>query len=60
MLAVTQRARDRFWLAETLIEQNRRPVADAELVRVLTFYRAGGRDRYILAERPITASASQT
>jgi hypothetical protein len=56
--AATEEARDRLWLAEWLIEQNRRTEADAELQRALAFYRLVGATRYIReAERLLAASA---
>jgi class 3 adenylate cyclase/tetratricopeptide (TPR) repeat protein len=56
--AVTQEARDRLWLAEALIEQNRRAEADVELQRALAFYRSVGAARYIReAEGLLAASA---
>jgi class 3 adenylate cyclase/tetratricopeptide (TPR) repeat protein len=58
MGASTEEARDRFWLAEALIEQNRCSDADAELQRALVFYRAVGATRYIReAEGLLAASA---
>jgi class 3 adenylate cyclase/tetratricopeptide (TPR) repeat protein len=58
MGAVTEEARDRLWLAEALIEQNRRPEADIELQRALAFYRSVGATRYIReAEGLLAASA---
>jgi class 3 adenylate cyclase/tetratricopeptide (TPR) repeat protein len=58
MGAATEEARDRLWLAEALIEQNRRTEADVELQRALTFYRSVGATRYIReAEGLLAASA---
>jgi len=58
MGAVTEEARDRLWLAETLINQNRRAEADVELQRALAFYRSVGATRYIReAEGLLAASA---
>jgi tetratricopeptide (TPR) repeat protein len=58
MGAVTEEARDRLWLAEALIEQNRRSEADVELHRALAFYRSVGATRYIRqAEGLLAASA---
>jgi class 3 adenylate cyclase/tetratricopeptide (TPR) repeat protein len=58
MGAPTEEARDRLWLAEALIEQNRRAEADVELLRALAFYRSVGATRYIReAESLLAASA---
>jgi len=58
MGAVTQEARDRLWLAEALLEQNRRAEADVELQRSLAFYRSVGATRYVReAEGLLAASA---
>ena len=58
MGAATQEARVRLWLAETLVEQNRRGEADVELQRALAFYRSVGATRYIRqAEGLLAASA---
>jgi tetratricopeptide (TPR) repeat protein len=45
--AATQEARDRLWLAESLIARNRRVEADIQLQRALVFYRSVGANRYI-------------
>jgi DNA-binding SARP family transcriptional activator/class 3 adenylate cyclase/tetratricopeptide (TPR) repeat protein len=45
--AATQEARDRLWLAEALIAQDRRAEADIQLQRALAFYRSVGATRYI-------------
>jgi hypothetical protein len=47
MGARTEEARDRLWLAEALIEQDRRAEADSELERALFFYRSVGATRYV-------------
>ncbi len=58
MGAVTEEARDRLWLAESLIKQNRRAEADIELQRALAFYRSVGATRYVLeAETLLAVSA---
>jgi class 3 adenylate cyclase/tetratricopeptide (TPR) repeat protein len=58
MGALTEEARDRLWLAEQLIGQNRRAEADVELQRALGFYRSVGATRYIRqAEGLLAASA---
>ena len=58
MGAATEEARDRLWLAETLIEQGSRAEAEVELQRVLAFYRSVGATRYIReAEGLLAASA---
>jgi class 3 adenylate cyclase/tetratricopeptide (TPR) repeat protein len=58
MGATTQEGRDRLWLAEALIEQNRRADADVELHRALDFYRSVGATHYIRqAEGLLSASA---
>jgi AAA ATPase domain len=58
MGAVTQEARDRLFLADALIDENRRAEADGELRRALAFYRSVGASRYIReAEGLLAASA---
>jgi class 3 adenylate cyclase/tetratricopeptide (TPR) repeat protein len=58
MGATTEEARDRLWLAEALVEQNRRAEADVELKRALAFYRSVRATRYIRkAEGLLAASA---
>jgi tetratricopeptide (TPR) repeat protein len=58
MGAVTEEARDRLWLAEALLQQNRRAEADHELQRALAFYRSVGATRYIReAEALLAVSA---
>jgi class 3 adenylate cyclase/tetratricopeptide (TPR) repeat protein len=58
MGAASEEARDRLWLAEALIHQNRRADADVELQRALAFYRSVGATRYIReAEGLLAASA---
>jgi DNA-binding SARP family transcriptional activator/class 3 adenylate cyclase/tetratricopeptide (TPR) repeat protein len=58
MAAATEEARDRLWLAEALIDQNRRAEADVELQRALAFYRSVSATRYIReAEGLLAASA---
>jgi len=47
MGALSEEARDRLWLAQELIEQNRRAEADVELQLALAFYRSVGATRYI-------------
>jgi class 3 adenylate cyclase/tetratricopeptide (TPR) repeat protein len=58
MGAATEEARDRLWLAEALIEENRRAEADVELQRALAFYRSVGATHYIRkGEGMLAASA---
>lgn len=58
MGARTEEARDRLWLAEALVREQRRPEADVELHRALAFYRSVGASRYIReAEALLSASA---
>jgi tetratricopeptide (TPR) repeat protein len=58
MGAVTEEARDRLWMAEALVKQNRRAAADTQLQRALAFYRSVGATRYIReGEALVTASA---
>jgi len=45
--ARTEEARDRLWLAEALIEPDRRAEAGSELERALSFYRSVGATRYV-------------
>jgi hypothetical protein len=58
MGAVTEEARDRLWLAESLIEQNRRAEADVELQRALAFYRSVGATRYIRQAQALLAASA--
>jgi class 3 adenylate cyclase/tetratricopeptide (TPR) repeat protein len=58
MGATTEEARDRLWLAEALIEQNRRAEADIELQRALTFYRSVGATRYIREAEGLLATTA--
>ncbi|MGA9114209.1 MAG: hypothetical protein WB802_10505 [Candidatus Dormiibacterota bacterium] len=46
MGAVSEAARDRLWLAERLVAEDRRPEADAQAQRALAFYRSVGATRY--------------
>jgi hypothetical protein len=58
MGARTEDARDRLWLAESLVKQGRRADADIELQRALAFYRSVGATRYIReGEALLSASA---
>ncbi|MDQ6821867.1 MAG: hypothetical protein M3076_16280 [Actinomycetota bacterium] len=58
MGAVTEEARDRLWLAQALINQNRRAEADVELQRALAFYGSEAATRYVReAEGLLAASA---
>lgn len=47
MGARSEEARDRLWLAEALVREQRRAEADIELHRVLAFYRSVGASRYV-------------
>ena len=58
MGAVSEEARDRLWLAHTLVEQGRRTEADAELQRALTFYRSVGATRYIREAEALRAASA--
>jgi class 3 adenylate cyclase/tetratricopeptide (TPR) repeat protein len=58
MGAVSEGARDRLWLAEDLIKQNRRTEADVELQRALTFYRSVGAIRYIREGEALFAASA--
>jgi hypothetical protein len=58
MGAVTEEARDRLWLAEALIDQNRRAEADVELQRALAFYRSVGATRYIREAEGLRAASA--
>jgi class 3 adenylate cyclase/tetratricopeptide (TPR) repeat protein len=58
MGAASEEARDRLWLAQELIEQNRRADADVELQRAVAFYRSVAATRYIReAESMLAATA---
>jgi hypothetical protein len=58
MGALTEEARDRLWLAEALIEQNRRAEADVELQRALAFYHSVGATRYIRESARLLAASA--
>jgi len=58
MGAVSEEARDRLWLAHTLVEQGRRTEADAELQRALAFYRSVGATRYIQQAEALRAASA--
>ncbi len=45
--ALTEEARDRLWLARSLIELNRRAEAEVALESALAFYRSVGATRYV-------------
>jgi hypothetical protein len=47
MGARAEEARDRLWLAESLLKRNRHVEAETELERALDFYRSVGASRYI-------------
>jgi len=51
-------ARDRLWLAEMLIKDNRRSEADVELRRALGFYRSVGATRYVRAGEALLAASA--
>ena len=57
MGAATEEARDRLWLAETLIDQGSRAEADVELQRVLAFYRSVGATRYVREAEGLLAAS---
>jgi hypothetical protein len=58
MGARTEEARDRLWLAASLVEQQRRPEADIELQGALTFYREVGATRYIRQGEALLAASA--
>jgi class 3 adenylate cyclase/tetratricopeptide (TPR) repeat protein len=58
MGAVTDEARDRLLLAESLIGQGRRAEADIELQRALAFYRSVGATRFIRAGEALFAASA--
>jgi tetratricopeptide (TPR) repeat protein len=58
MGAVTEEARDRLWLAEALVKQNRRADADTQLQRALAFYRSVGATRYIREGEALLAASA--
>ncbi len=58
MGAVTEEARDRLWLAEILIKEDRRSEADIELRRALAFYHSVGAIRYIRAGEAMLAASA--
>ena len=58
MGARTEEARDRLWLAESLVDRQRRSEADIELQRALGFYRSVGATRYIRAGEALLAESA--
>jgi class 3 adenylate cyclase/tetratricopeptide (TPR) repeat protein len=56
--AVTEEARDRLWLAEALIGQNRRADGEIHLQRALAFYRSVGATRYIREGEALFAASA--
>ena len=58
MGARTEEARDRLWLAESLVDQQRRPEADVELHQALAFYRSVGATRYVRAGESLLAASA--
>jgi tetratricopeptide (TPR) repeat protein len=58
MGAVSEEARDRLWLAEALVKQNRRAEADVQLQRALAFYRSVGAARYIRQGEALLAASA--
>jgi hypothetical protein len=58
MGAVVEEAHDRLWLAEALMEQNRRPDADAQLQRALEFFTSVGASRYIRRAEGLRAATA--
>jgi tetratricopeptide (TPR) repeat protein len=58
MGALTEEARDRLWLAEALVKQNRRHEADVHLQRALAFYRSVDATRYIRAGEALFAASA--
>jgi hypothetical protein len=59
MGAVTEEARDRLWLAATLIGQNRRNEAGVELQRALSFYGSVGATRYLREGEMLLVASAQ-
>ena len=45
--ALTEEARDRLWLASSLVDLNRRADAEVALESALAFYRSVGATRYV-------------
>ena len=58
MGAVTEEARVRLWLAETLVSQNRRAEAEVHLQRALVFYRSVAATRYIAEGETLLAASA--
>ena len=58
MGARSEEARDRLWLAASLVDQQRRPEADIELQRALAFYRTVGATRYIRDGEALLAASA--
>jgi tetratricopeptide (TPR) repeat protein len=58
MGSVTEEARDRLWLGEALVKQNRRADADVQLQRALAFYRSVGATRYIREGEALLAASA--
>jgi hypothetical protein len=51
-------ARDRLWLAESLVDQRRRAEADVQLQEVLACYRSVGATRYVRAGESLLAASA--
>jgi hypothetical protein len=58
MGARTEEARDRLWLAESLVKQGRRVEANIELQRALAFYHSVGATRYIREGEALLAASA--
>jgi class 3 adenylate cyclase/tetratricopeptide (TPR) repeat protein len=58
MGARTEEARDRLWLAESLVNQGRRVEANIELQRALAFYHSVGATRYIREGEALLAASA--
>jgi len=58
MGARTEEARDRLWLAGSLVDLQRRSEADIELQRALAFYRSVGATRYVRAGEALLAASA--
>jgi class 3 adenylate cyclase len=56
MGALTEEARDRLWLAKSLLHQHRHVEAETELQRALDFYRSVGATRYIREGEAMSAA----
>jgi tetratricopeptide (TPR) repeat protein len=56
--SATEEAYDRMWLAEALVQQDRRAEAEVQLQRALAFYRSVGATRYLRQAEELLARSA--